>query len=211
MCLMLFAMQWLLIHRNTPKDAMDSPQFRARRRTAFCVPGHLRGVGRHLCRSERGAVLADHNLWNFGQTLCQLRWLPAPGSEAGGKAERDHERENRHRAASGLPSFEEERAAAAREEPTCAASVKSRSPAAIADSARTCSRQALMAYGRGYGDALRPSSLERFEVLYCLHYAAMPECKRIQDLHDDRMNDDGHEPAHYWNRPENCRRWPRPD
>lgn len=33
------------------------------------------------------------------------------------KAERDHERENRHRAASGLPSLEEEeRAAAAREE-----------------------------------------------------------------------------------------------
>lgn len=32
------------------------------------------------------------------------------------KAERDHERENRCRAASGLPSLEEERAAAAREE-----------------------------------------------------------------------------------------------
>lgn len=32
------------------------------------------------------------------------------------KAERDYERENRHRAASGLPSLEEERAAAAREE-----------------------------------------------------------------------------------------------
>lgn len=32
------------------------------------------------------------------------------------KAERDHERENRHRAVSGLPSLEEERAAAAREE-----------------------------------------------------------------------------------------------
>lgn len=24
-----------------------------------------------------------NNLWNFGQTLCQLRWFPAPGSEAG--------------------------------------------------------------------------------------------------------------------------------
>ena len=32
------------------------------------------------------------------------------------KAERDHERENRHRAASGLPSLEEERAAAVRRE-----------------------------------------------------------------------------------------------
>ena len=31
------------------------------------------------------------------------------------KAERDHERENRHRAASGLPSLEEERAAAREE------------------------------------------------------------------------------------------------
>lgn len=36
--------------------------------------------------------------------------------------------------------------------------------------------------GEVTGDALRPSSPERFEVLYCLHYAAMPERKRIQDL-----------------------------
>ena len=46
MCLMLFAMQWLLIHRNTPKDAMDSPQFRTQKlpfvgsgRTAPCRNG----------------------------------------------------------------------------------------------------------------------------------------------------------------------------
>ena len=38
MCLMLFAMQWLLIHRNTPKDAMDSPQFRTQKLTAFVFP-----------------------------------------------------------------------------------------------------------------------------------------------------------------------------
>lgn len=36
--------------------------------------------------------------------------------------------------------------------------------------------------GEVTGDALRPSSPERFEVLYYLHYAAMPERKRIQDL-----------------------------
>lgn len=58
MCLMLFAMQWLLIHRNTPKDAMDSPQFRTQKLTAFVFPGHLRGVGRHLA-VRRAAVLAD--------------------------------------------------------------------------------------------------------------------------------------------------------
>ena len=56
------------------------------------------------------------------------------------KAERDHERENRHRAASGLPSLEEERAAAAREE----AHVRRE-------------REAGFGYGRssGYADGLR--------------------------------------------------------
>lgn len=116
MCLMLFAMQWLLIHRNTPKDAMDSPQFRTQKLTAFVFPAIYVVSGGTL---PFGVLLywLTNNLWNFGQTLCQLRWFPAPGSEAGErKAERDHERENRHRAASGLPSLEEERAAAAREE-----------------------------------------------------------------------------------------------
>lgn len=139
MCLMLFAMQWLLIHRNTPKDAMDSPQFRTQKLTAFVFPAIYVVSGGTL---PFGVLLywLTNNLWNFGQTLCQLRWFPAPGSEAGErKAERDHERENRRRAASGLPSLEEERAAARVRRPTCAASVKSRSPAAIADSARTCS------------------------------------------------------------------------
>ena len=43
--------------------------------------------------------------------------VSAPGSEAGSaRPNATHERENRHRAASGLPSLEEERAAAAREE-----------------------------------------------------------------------------------------------
>ena len=116
MCLMLFAMQWLLIHRNTPKDAMDSPQFRTQKLTAFVFPAIYVVSGGTL---PFGVLLywLTNNLWNFGQTLCQLRWFPAPGSEAGErKAERDHEQENRHRAASGLPSLEEERAAAAREE-----------------------------------------------------------------------------------------------
>lgn len=116
MCLMLFAMQWLLIHRNTPKDAMDSPQFRTQELTAFVFPAIYVVSGGTL---PFGVLLywLTNNLWNFGQTLCQLRWFPAPGSEAGErKAERDHERENRRRAASGLPSLEEEHAAAAREE-----------------------------------------------------------------------------------------------
>ena len=58
-----------------------------------------------------------NNLWNLGQTLCQLRWFPTPGSAAGErKARRDYEQDNRRRAAAGLPSLEEERAMAAREE-----------------------------------------------------------------------------------------------
>lgn len=139
MCLMLFAMQWLLIHRNTPKDAMDSPQFRTQKLTAFVFPAIYVVPGGTL---PFGVLLywLTNNLWNFGQTLCQLRWFPAPGSEAGErKAERDHERENRRRAASGLPSWKKSARRPRVRRPTCAASVKSRSPAAIADSARTCS------------------------------------------------------------------------
>lgn len=139
MCLMLFAMQWLLIHRNTPKDAMDSPQFRTQELTAFVFPAIYVVSGGTL---PFGVLLywLTNNLWNFGQTLCQLRWFPAPGSEAGErKAERDHERENRRRAASGLPSWKKSARRPRVRRPTCAASVKSRSPAAIADSARTCS------------------------------------------------------------------------
>ena len=139
MCLMLFAMQWLLIHRNTPKDAMDSPQFRTQKLTAFVFPAIYVVSGGTL---PFGVLLywLTNNLWNFGQTLCQLRWFPAPGSEAGErKAERDHERENRRRAASGLPSWKKSARRPRVRRPTCAASVKRRSPAAIADSARTCS------------------------------------------------------------------------
>lgn len=105
MCLMLFAMQWLLIHRNTPKDAMDSPQFRTQKLTAFVFPAIYVVSGGTL---PFGVLLywLTNNLWNFGQTLCQLRWFPAPGSEAGErKAERDHEQENRRRAAFRIAVF----------------------------------------------------------------------------------------------------------
>ena len=123
MCLMLFAMQWLLIHRNTPKDAMDSPQFRTQKLTAFVFPAIYVVSGGTL---PFGVLLywLTNNLWNFGQTLCQLRWFPAPGSEAGPPDCRLWKKSARR------PRVRR---------PTCAASVKSRSPAAIADSARTCS------------------------------------------------------------------------
>lgn len=70
MCLMLFAMQWLLIHRNTPKDAMDSPQFRTQKLTAFVFPAIYVVSGGTL---PFGVLLywLTNNLWNFGQTLCQ--------------------------------------------------------------------------------------------------------------------------------------------
>ncbi len=116
MCLTLFVMQWMLIHRNTPKDAMDSPQFRTQKLTAFIFPAIYVVSGATL---PFGVLLywLTNNLWNFGQTLCQLRWFPTPGSAAGErKAKRDHEQDNRRRAAAGLPSLEEERAMAAHEE-----------------------------------------------------------------------------------------------
>ena len=82
MCLMLFAMQWLLIHRNTPKDAMDSPQFRTQKLTAFVFPAIYVVSGGTL---PFGVLLywLTNNLWNFGQTLCQLRWFPAPDPRRG--------------------------------------------------------------------------------------------------------------------------------
>ena len=78
-----------------------------------------------------------NNLWNLGQTLCQLRWFPTPGSAAGErKARRDYEQDNRRRAAAGLPSLEEERAMppARRRKPD--ASAKSRPPAATANNTK---------------------------------------------------------------------------
>ena len=43
---------------------------------------HLRGVG---CTLPFGVLLywLTNNLWNLGQTLCQLRWFPTPGSAEG--------------------------------------------------------------------------------------------------------------------------------
>ena len=59
-----------------------------------------------------------NNLWNFGQTLCQLRWFPAPGSDGGRAQGRSATMSGRTGTAPppDLPSLEEERAAAAREE-----------------------------------------------------------------------------------------------
>ena len=139
MCLMLFAMQWLLIHRNTPKDAMDSPQFRTQKLTAFVFPAIYVVSGGTL---PFGVLLywLTNNLWNFGQTLCQLRWFPAPGSEAG--SARPNATMSGRTGTAPPPDCRLWKKSARRprvRRPTCAASVKSRSPAAIADSARTCS------------------------------------------------------------------------
>ena len=93
-----------------------SPQFRVQKMTVFVFPAIYVVSGATL---PFGVLLywLTNNLWNLGQTLCQLRWFPTPGSAAGErKARRDYEQDNRRRAAAGLPSLEEERAMAAREE-----------------------------------------------------------------------------------------------
>ncbi|WP_051922751.1 membrane protein insertase YidC [Bifidobacterium stellenboschense] len=114
MCVSLFAMQWMLIHRNTPKDTMNSPQFRMQRMTVFVFPAIYVVSGVAL---PFGVLLywMTNNLWNLAQTLVQLHWFPAPGSIAAErKDERGHRRENGRRAAAGLPSLEEESAAKSR-------------------------------------------------------------------------------------------------
>lgn len=50
MCLTLFAIQWMLIHRNTSKDAMVSPQFRVQKMTVFVFPA-IYVVSGARCRS----------------------------------------------------------------------------------------------------------------------------------------------------------------
>ena len=173
MCLMLFAMQWLLIHRNTPKDAMDSPQFRTQKLTAFVFPAIYVVSGGTL---PFGVLLywLTNNLWNFGQTLCQLRWFPAPGSEAG--SARPNATMSGRTGTAPPPDCRLWKKSARRprvRRPTCR-NRRQRKNVQLAK------RRWHM--GEVTGDALRPSSPERFEVLYCLHYAAMPERKRIQDL-----------------------------
>ena len=137
MCLTLFAIQWMLIHRNTSKDAMVSPQFRVQKMTVFVFPAIYVVSGATL---PFGVLLywLTNNLWNLGQTLCQLRWFPTPGSAAGErKARRDYEQDNRRRAAAGLPSLEEERAMAPARRRKPDASAKSRPPAATANNHKT--------------------------------------------------------------------------
>ena len=59
-----------------------------------------------------------NNLWNLGQTLCQLRWFPTPGF-GGRRAQGRGATTSRTTVAvpqPDLPSLEEERAMAAREE-----------------------------------------------------------------------------------------------
>lgn len=139
MCLTLFAIQWMLIHRNTSKDAMVSPQFRVQKMTVFVFPAIYVVSGATL---PFGVLLywLTNNLWNFGQTLCQLRWFPAPGSEAGSAS--PNATMSGRTGTAPPPDCRLWKKSARRprvRRPTCAASVKSRSPAAIADSARTCS------------------------------------------------------------------------
>lgn len=114
MCLTMFAMQWILIHRNTPRETMESPQFRTQRMTAFLFPAIYVVSGFTL---PFGVLLywMTNNLWNLAQTIVHLRWFPTPGSVASERKEaRDHARENARRAAAGLPSIERELAEAAR-------------------------------------------------------------------------------------------------
>lgn len=118
---------------------MDSPQFRTQKLTAFVFPAIYVVSGGTL---PFGVLLywLTNNLWNFGQTLCQLRWFPAPGSEAG--SARPNATMSGRTGTAPPPDCRLWKKSARRprvRRPTCAASVKSRSPAAIADSARTCS------------------------------------------------------------------------
>ena len=61
---------------------MDSPQFRTQKLTAFVFPAIYVVSGGTL---PFGVLLywLTNNLWNFGQTLCQLRWLPRPDPRRG--------------------------------------------------------------------------------------------------------------------------------
>lgn len=120
MCATMMAQQWLLLHRNTPREAMVGPQFRMQRVTALTMPLIYIVSGVHL---PFGVLLywMTNNLCNFGQAMAQLRLFPAPGSLAGErKAARDHARENMRRVAAGMPSLEEEQA----ERASCAAQTR---------------------------------------------------------------------------------------
>ncbi|RSX51459.1 membrane protein insertase YidC [Bifidobacterium callimiconis] len=126
MCVTLLVMQWLLTHRNTSREVLASPQFRMQRMTVFVFPLLYVFSGFTL---PFGVLIywVTNNLWNLGQTLVQLHWFPAPGSIAGERKElRDRDRENRRRAAAGLPSLEEQAAEELRRAATARRSRESR-------------------------------------------------------------------------------------
>jgi len=135
----LFFMQLMLMRKNMPPEALEGPFAQQQKMMLYVFPFMYLFMGVNI---PVGVLLywLTNNLWNFGQTLCQLRWFPAPGSEAG--SARPNATMSGRTGTAPPPDCRLWKKSARRprvRRPTCAASVKSRSPAAIADSARTCS------------------------------------------------------------------------
>lgn len=116
MCACLWYMQWNTMRRNTAPASMNKQTERMQKMMLWVFPVMYIFSGVAMPFAVLVYWLAN-NICNLLRSFWQLREFPTPGSPAAeDKEKRDHDNENKRRAAKGLPSIEEEKLIEARRE-----------------------------------------------------------------------------------------------
>lgn len=137
MCACLWYMQWNTMRRNTAPASMNKQTERMQKMMLWVFPVMYIFSGVAMPFAVLVYWLAN-NICNLLRSFWQLHEFPTPGSPAAeDKEKRDHDNENKRRAAKGLPSIEEEKLIEAKQE---AERKARRATSASSRSARTAAR-----------------------------------------------------------------------
>lgn len=116
MCACLWYMQWNTMRRNTAPASMNKQTERMQKMMLWVFPVMYIFSGVAMPFAVLVYWLAN-NICNLLRSFWQLHEFPTPGSPAAeDKEKRDHDNENKRRAAKGLPSIEEEKLIEAKQE-----------------------------------------------------------------------------------------------
>ena len=116
MCACLWYMQWNTMRRNTAPASMNKQTERMQKMMLWIFPVMYIFSGVAMPFAVLVYWLAN-NICNLLRSFWQLHEFPTPGSPAAeDKEKRDHDNENKRRAAKGLPSIEEEKLIEAKQE-----------------------------------------------------------------------------------------------
>ncbi len=116
MCACLWYMQWNTMRRNTAPASMNKQTERMQKMMLWIFPVMYIFSGVAMPFAVLVYWLAN-NICNLLRSFWQLHEFPTPGSPAAeDKEKRDHDNENKRRAAKGLPSIEEEKLLEAKQE-----------------------------------------------------------------------------------------------